>query len=144
MNHPLPVARYVVHIYRNESRKPIERFVADFSKAVEANGFLVHNEDKMAMAKTFGAHGAGVAEDFDLHMIQICKPQKAAKSLSKNPERAVLMPKFIMAFSQNGKTQVRFMHYYPETVAQLVGDAEFPTSLQESFAQIIGVIKETV
>jgi uncharacterized protein (DUF302 family) len=96
----------------------------------------------MDMAHTFGRHGVEVAKGFDLHMIQVCRPQKAGKSLAKNPERAVLMPKFVVVFSDNGKTQIRFLKYSRELVATLVDDAEFPDSLSESFDDIVAVIEE--
>jgi hypothetical protein len=67
---------------------------------------------------------------------------EVAKSLSKNPERSVLMPKFIMTFSRNGLTRIRFIHYSQETVRALVDDEEFPDSLAESFAQVIALIEE--
>jgi uncharacterized protein (DUF302 family) len=130
-----------MRIYRSESQKPIDRFVDDLSLAANSRGFLIHNEDKMALAHTFGQHGADVAKDFDLHMIQICKPHKAAKSLSKNPERSVLMPKFIMSFTQNEMTQIRFLHYRQATVMGLIDDAQFPGSLAESFEEIIALIE---
>lgn len=128
-------------IYHSETAKPVDRFVSDLGKMAKARGFQVHNEDRMEMAHLFGRHGVEVAKDFDLHMIQICKPEKAAISLSKNPERSVLMPKFIMTFSKDGRTQIRFVHYSPETVRALVDDDEFPVSLKESFAQIIAIIE---
>ncbi|MGD9019880.1 MAG: DUF302 domain-containing protein [Desulfuromonadales bacterium] len=131
-----------MQIYQSQTTKPIDRFVDDLDQAARARGFLIHNKETMAMAHTFGRHGAHVAEDFDLHMIQICKPEKACKSLSKNPERAVLMPKFVMTFSHSGATQIRFLHYRPETVRDLIDDVEFPESLAASFAEIIDVIEE--
>ena len=76
--------------------------------------------------------GVAMAAGFDLHMIQVCKPQKAAKSLGVNPERAVLMPKFIVVFSRDGQTQVRFLRYSRELVASLIDDGDFPDSLAES------------
>lgn len=130
-----------MHIYRSETAKSVDQFVYDLAEKAEVQGFLIHNEENLEMAYTFGRHGVEVAEDFDLHMIQVCKPQKAAQSLSKNPERAVLMPKFIMIFSREGVTQIRFLHYSAATVASLVDDAEFPGSLVESFEQIIAVIE---
>ena len=75
-------------------------------------------------------------------MIQVCKPQKAGKSLAKNPERAVLMPKFIVVFSKNGKTQIRFLKYSREVVASLADDQEFPGSLTESFEDRAAMIEE--
>ncbi len=131
-----------MQIYKSETDKSIARFVNDLARAAKTKGFDIHNEDKMDMAHIFRQYSAEVAEGFDLHMIQICKPGKAAKSLSKNLERAVLMPKFVMTFSRAGKTKIRFLHYRPETVRQLVDDEEFPGSLADSFAQIINVIEE--
>jgi uncharacterized protein (DUF302 family) len=133
---------FVVKIYRSETAKTIDRFVSDLGSIAKAKGFLIHNEDKMEMAHVFGDHGVEVAGDFDLHMIQICKPERAAKSLGRNPERSVLMPKFIMTFSRNGTTQIRFAHYRQETIRVLVDDDEFPASLAESFTQIIALIEE--
>ena len=130
-----------MQLYRSETEKPVSQFVRDLSREAKGRGFLIHNEDKMEMAHTFGQHGVEVAEDFDLHMIQICKPQKAAKSLGKNPERAVLMPKFIITFSRDNSTQIRFQHYSREAVASLVDDEEFPESLLKSFEEILEMIE---
>ena len=131
-----------MQVYRSQTAKPVNRFVNDLGRIAKARGFLLHNEDKMEMAHVFGHHGVEIAGDFDLHMIQICKPEKAALSLSKNPERSVLMPKFIMTFSRNGQTQIRFVHYSHEAIRALVDDDEFPDSLAESFAQIISLIED--
>jgi uncharacterized protein (DUF302 family) len=130
-------------IYRAETGKPVDQFVADLASAAARRGFYIHNESKMDMAHTFGRHGVEVAEGFDLHMIQICKPSKAGLSLNKNPERAVLMPKFVVTFSHNGKTQIRFLRYFREFVASLVDDDdEFPDSLVASFNDIVVMIEE--
>jgi uncharacterized protein (DUF302 family) len=129
-------------IYTTESEKAVTQFVADLASAAARRGFFIHNEPKMDMAHTFGRHGVDVAEGFDLHMIQVCKPQKAGKSLAKNPERAVLMPKFIVVFSKNGKTQIRFLKYSREVVASLADDQEFPGSLTESFEDRAAMIEE--
>jgi len=129
-------------VYCAETEKPVVKFVADLASAAARRGFFIHNESKMDMAHTFGRRGVEVAEGFDLHMIQVCKPLKAGKSLSKNPERAVLMPKFVVAFSANGRTQVRFLRYSRELVASLISDTEFPDSLAESFAEIVSMIEE--
>lgn len=129
-----------MRIHACDTAKPVERFVGDLGRIAKERGFVIHNEDKMEMAHVFGRHGAEVAEGFDLHMIQICKPEKAAKSLGRNPERSVLMPKFIMTFSDQGRTQVRFVHYSAELIKAVVSDEEFPASLEESFTQIIAMI----
>jgi uncharacterized protein (DUF302 family) len=129
-------------IYCAETGKPVIQFVADLATAAARRGFFIHNESKMDMAHTFGRHGVDVAEGFDLHMIQICKPSKAGQSLSRNPERAVLMPKFVMTFTLDGKTQIRFLRYSRELVAGLIDDEEFPDSLAASFQDVIGMIEE--
>ncbi len=130
------------NLYATETEKNNSQFVKDLSATVSKYGFIIHNESTMEMSHTFGNHGAEVAEDFDLHMIQICKPEKAAKSLSANPERAVLMPKFIMTFTENDKTQIRFMHYSEDNIRSIVDDEQFPGSLAETYAKIISMIEE--
>mgnify|MGYP000341793290 CR=1 FL=1 len=127
-------------IFQQETEKSVEEFVSDLTEMAKESGFTIHKEDKMEMAHTFGLHGVEVAENFDLHMMQVCKPEKAAKSLGKNLERAVLMPKFIITVSDKGKTQIRFLHYTPESVRTLIDDDEFPDSLAESISQIINFI----
>jgi uncharacterized protein (DUF302 family) len=131
-------------VYRAETDKSIEQFVADFIDLVKSKGFTIHNDGKMAMKDIFSAHGQEVADDFDLHMIQLCKPEKAAKSLSSNPERSVLMPKFIMVFSQDGKTQVRMLRYGGDLISELVEDADFPASLEETFTNLTKFIDAAV
>jgi hypothetical protein len=131
-----------MQIYRSRTDKPLARFVDDLDQLARSRGFLIHNRETMAMADTFSRHGMPVDDDFDLHMIQICKPEKASKSLGKNPERAVLMPKFVIAFSDKSETQIRFLHYRPKTAQELVDDAWFPDSLAASYAEIITLIEE--
>ncbi len=130
------------NLYATETSKENNQFVKDLSNTVNKYGFIVHNESTMEMSHTLGNHGAEVAEDFDLHMIQICKPEKAAKSLSANPERAVPMPKFIMTFTKNDKTQIRFMHYSEDNIRSIVDDDQFPASLAETYTKIISMIEE--
>lgn len=129
-------------IFRAESRKSVDDFVASLATAASRRGFFIHNESKMDMARTFGQHGFTVAADFDLHMIQVCKPEKASNSLSRNPERAVLMPKFIVVFSREGRTCIRFLRYSRQMVAALIDDKEFPESLTRSFDEIAAMIQE--
>jgi len=130
------------NLYAAETDKPVDQFVEDLRKAAAKYGFLIHNEDKMAMAHVFGNHGVQVGEGFDLHMIQVCKPEKAAKSLAMNPERAVLMPKFIMTFSKNGKTQIRFLRFSRDNIQAVVDDPDFPGSLAETYEKIVAMIEE--
>ena len=130
------------NLYKTESEKNNSQFVEDLARVVSKNGFIIHNESTMEMANSFGRHGAEVAEGFDLHMIQICKPEKAAKSLSTNPERAVLMPKFIMTFTKNNATQIRFLKYSEDNIRNIVEDDAFPASLAETYTKIIAMIEE--
>jgi uncharacterized protein (DUF302 family) len=129
-------------LYTAETGKSLEDFVRDLSQIGAQKGFLIHNEDKMEMSHTFGRHGIEVAEDFDLHMIQICNPEKAAGSLSKNPERAALMPKFITTFSKNGTLQIRMLVYGQDLIQDLIGDADFAQSVQASYQAIMDIIEQ--
>lgn len=131
-------------LFRAETEKSVADFVAALKERGDRLGFLIHNEDKMEMAHTFGKHGAEVAEGFDLHMIQICNPEKAAGSLQKNPERAALMPKFVTVFSQGGKTQVRFMRFNRSMIEGLVVDDEFAASVGGSYDAIERMITEAL
>lgn len=133
-----------MQIYRNQTAKPVGRFVLDLEHAARQRGFVLHNQETMAMAQTFGHHGIAVAEDFDLHMIHICKPAKAAQVMEKSLERAALMPKFIMVFSEQATTRIRFLHHRPEAVFKLLGDADFPAALAASSKEIITIIEEAL
>lgn len=91
----------------------------------------------MNMKKTLVEHGGAVPDEFDLHMMQICMCTKADKSLTVNPERAIFMPKFVMVFSKNGKTQIRYLRYSTGDITVLVpGDPNFPESLAQTFVKI--------
>ena len=129
-------------LYATESTKDNNQFVKDLTAIATRKGFTVHNRETMDMARSFKSHGIDTREDFDLHMIQVCKPEKAAKSLQANPERAVLMPKFIMTFSGNGRTQIRFLHYDAETIRAIVDDDDFPAALAGTYETIISMIEE--
>lgn len=129
-------------LYRAESNKSVAEFIGELERVVTKSGFVVHNPETMAMANSFTRHGLQVPADFDLHMIQICKPEKALKSLTANPERAVLMPKFVMLFSADGKTQIRFLRFSAEDIAAVVDDRQFPVSLSETYERIVAMIEE--
>ncbi len=130
-------------LYSVESEKSVAQFVSDFGGIVQKYDFVINNVDTMDMKKTFREHGGKVSDDFDLHMIQLCKPTKASESLSMNPERSILMPKFVMVFSREGKTQVRYLSYGATEIMELVqDDPGFPESLAQTFAKIRSMIDE--
>jgi hypothetical protein len=130
-------------LYCVESEKSVGSFVEDFAAIAERNDFVINNKATMNMKETLSAHGGEVPEDFDLHMIQLCKPTKADKSLAANPERAVLMPKFVHVFSKESKTQVRYLSYAPQYIAAMVpGDSKFPESLAQTYMKIRAMIDE--
>lgn len=130
-------------LYAVESNKSVSRFVEDFAEIVRENDFVLNNTATMNTKETFSAHGGVVSEDFDLHMIQVCKPTKAAKSLSTNPERAILMPKFVHVFSRGETTQIRYLSYTAEQISALVPeDDTFPESLEQTFTKIRSMIDQ--
>lgn len=130
-------------LYSVESEKSVSRFVEDFAAIAEDNDFVINNKATMNMKETFSSHGGNVPEDFDLHMMQICKPIKADKSLTANPERAILMPKFVHVFSKDNRTQVRYLSFTPEYITDMVvGDSKFPESLEQTYTKIRSMIDE--
>jgi len=130
------------HLYKTETAKTPDQFAKDLEKVVTDNGLMVGNAETMDMAKTFTAHGADVPGEFDVFMVQICNPGKAAMSMNANPERSILMPKFVMVFSRDGKTQIRFFYYSAETIRAMVDDDVFPGSLAQTYEKIISMIDE--
>ena len=131
-------------LFGTKTAKPLAALVAALAAAGQKRGFIIHNESTMEMAHTFGKHGVKVGAEFDLHMIQICKPEKAAASLSQNLERAALMPKFITTFTQDGMTQIRMLRYGRDMVEAVVADPEFAASLDESYDVIQKMIEEAL
>ncbi len=113
-------------VFRAETDKGVVDFISTLGKSMAMHGFIIHNEEKMEMVHHFGYQGVALAEGFDLHMVQVCAPKKAAQSLSENLERAVFLPQFIVVFSKNNKTQVRMLRFGRRLVAELVDDADFP------------------
>ena len=133
------------NLHAVESNRSVREFVEKFTAIAMANDFVVNNMGTMDMKKTFREHGGEVPDHFDLHMIQVCKPTKADKSLTFNPERAIMMPKFVHVFSRDHRTQVRYMSYSDACVADFVpGDPKFPESVGQTFSKIRAMIDEAV
>ncbi|MCK5912383.1 MAG: DUF302 domain-containing protein, partial [Desulfuromusa sp.] len=131
-------------VFHAETDKSIVDFVKDLGKSMAMHGFVIHNDDKMEMVHHFGHHGAELAEGFDLCMVQICEPKRSAKSMMENLERAVLLPKFIIVFTENNRTQVRMLRLSQELIAELVADAEFPAMQQAISDSLITAIEEAL
>lgn len=131
-------------VYQAESLKSPAVFVRDFERHLHSDGFVINNRENMNMAQSFASHEVTVGKGFDLYMIQVCKPVKAAQSLEKNPERAVLMPKFVMVFTKDGTTRIRFLQYNAADIGAIVDDAVFPASLAESYRNIINSIEQAL
>ncbi|PLX42786.1 MAG: DUF302 domain-containing protein [Deltaproteobacteria bacterium] len=132
------------NIFSATTDKSIGEFIADFERAAKPKGFMVHNADKMNMAETFAAHGASVPEGFDLHLVQVCNPQRASKAMGMNPERAALIPKFITVFTKEGTTQVRMLRYGIDFAYELIGDEDFSRKLSGSFEDLTALIEEAL
>jgi len=114
------------NVYHAQTNKSIADFIKALGRTMTMHGFIIHNEDRMEMVHHFGHHGVELAEDFDLHMVQVCAPKRSAQSLQTNLERAVLLPKFIVVFSKDQTTQVRMLRLDQGLLHELVDDAEFP------------------
>ncbi|RLB61456.1 MAG: DUF302 domain-containing protein [Deltaproteobacteria bacterium] len=131
-------------VFCTTTDKSIVDFINDLARSMTLHNFIIHNEEKMEMVRHFGHQGVALAEDFDLHMVQVCSPKKAARSLSENLERAVLLPQFIVVFTQDQKTQVRMLRYGRELVAELVDDADFPEQNAVLCDSLISAINEAL
>lgn len=128
-------------IFTTSSAKALPVFIDDLSQLLQQRGFIITNRESMDLATTFAHHDLEVEPGFDLHMIQICKPGKAAVSLGRNPLRAALMPKFVMAFTEGNRTRIQFLAYGRDEIARLVDDETFPDSLADTYQTIIDLIE---
>ncbi len=131
-------------VFHVETEKCIADFIKDLGKAMAMHGFIIHNDDSMEMVHHFGHHGVELAQGFDLHMVQICAPKKSAQALMENLERAVLLPKYIVVFTKNNKTQVRMLNISAALVAELVDDEEFPEMHKAVCESLISAIEEAL
>ncbi len=134
-----------VDLYRAESKKSVEQFVSDFHDVGKKYGFVINNFESMDMKQTFRDHGGSVPDEFDLHMVQVCKPTKADASLTANPERSILMPKFVMVFTKDGETHIRYLSFSVAEILELVpDDPKFPESVSQTFEKIRSMIDEAI
>lgn len=131
-------------VFRAETDKSVSAFIKALGKTMALRGFIIHNEDKMEMVYHFGHHGVELAEGFDLNMVQVCSPKKSAQSMMENLERAVLLPKFIVVFTKDEKTQVRMLLLGRKLVAELVDDAEFPDLDEAEYNSLRLAIEEAL
>lgn len=131
-------------VFRAETDKSVSAFIKALGKTMALHGFIIHNEDRMEMIYHFGHHGVELAEGFDLNMVQVCSPKKSAQAMMENLERAVLLPKFIVVFTKDEKTQVRMLLLGRELVAELVDDAEFPALDEAEYSSLRLAIEEAL
>lgn len=121
-------------IFRAQTQKCVSDFIKDLGRSMTMSGFIIHNEDKMEMVRHFGYHGVELSSDFGLHMVQVCAPKRSALSLQANPERAVLLPRFIVVFKKNDATQVRLLRLGQDLISELIDDEDF-IPLNESICE---------
>jgi uncharacterized protein (DUF302 family) len=132
------------NILSYETEKPIAKFVADLEKSMNKRGFIIHNKNHMALKETYDTHEIDMPEGFDLHMLQLCKPEKSSEMLKKNLERVSFLPKFINVWTGDEKTQVRMLQYDGQEVAHLLNDEKYGNAMAKSFASIAGFIEEAL
>lgn len=127
-----------------ETDKKLTDFIVDLEASLNKRGFIIHNKDHMALMDTYNASNIEMPEGFDLHMLQLCKPEKSSETLKANIERVALLPKFINVFTKNGKTQVRMLRYDQQAASMLLEDEKFGASMNEAFGSIIQFIEEAL
>lgn len=132
-------------ILRRSTKKNINSFLNDLEAVVSDKGFIVVHKDKANLAAFYRDSGVELPDDFDIRMIQICRPKISGKLLLQNPERAIFIQKFIFVFSRNGNTEVSVLGYSADIVSSLLGnnipengisDTEFAKNLEKSLQKI--------
>lgn len=114
-----------VSIYRNSSEKPLDQFVSDLTAEIEKRGFIFAHTDKSDLAEFYRGHGIDWPENNQHVMLQMCKPENSGKAMQLNPERSLLIPKFFFIYNRGGKTEVRFLRYSQQLMAELLGHNEY-------------------
>lgn len=130
-------------LYKNQTSKSPKQFAQDFKQICEKYGFTIYNEAEMDQAALYRGMGFEVRDDFDLHMMRVCKLENSSQSVQMNPERAILVPKYVAVFSKDGATQIRFLHPTEDKISAVSGDS-VPTKLGQVLKKIISMIEEAI
>ena len=142
-----------VQIFRNRTNKSLEAFVADFTQAAEKRGFALIHQEKSDLVAFYRSHGVELPESYKHVMLQICKPQQSGGALLMNPERSVFIQKFVFVYTEEGQTEVRFLGYSGQLVADLLGhnsfengpsDDAFAERLEGSFLSMQEMVTEAL
>lgn len=130
-----------VSIYRNSTNKPVDVFVADLTTEIEKRGFGFYHADKSDLASFYRDQGIGWPASYQHVMLQLCKPENSGKTLQANPERIVFVQKFFFIYNKDGKTEIRFLTYSNQLMAELLGHNTFEKGFSDDlFAEKIGAI----
>lgn len=114
-----------VSVYRNCTKKPLDDFVADLSTEIEKRGFGFYHLEKSDLGDFYRSQGVDWPKDYEHRVLQLCKPENSGKALQVNPERSMLVQKFFFIFSRDGKTEIRFLRYSQQLMADLLGHNEY-------------------
>ena len=93
------------------------------------------------MKEQFRSHDVDVDNDFEYYSIMVCNPEKAYRSITKNPLRgAVLLPpKQIVIYADKvaGKTVIAYMKMNKSSIKEILPeDTAFQESLEQSCEKI--------
>ncbi|OEU74846.1 MAG: hypothetical protein BA864_11320 [Desulfuromonadales bacterium C00003093] len=114
-----------VNIYRNRTDKPLDVFIVDLTTEIEKRGFGFYHLDKSDLAGFYRDQGVEWPETYRHVMLQLCKPESSGKSMQVNPERSVFIQKFFFIYHKGGKTEIRFLSYSSQLMAELLGHNTF-------------------
>lgn len=129
--------------FRQKTHKSLVQFVSDLESSAESVGFKVVHKGKSNIADFYASNGVMLPKDFDLEMIQICRPEVSGPILYQNPARAVFIQKYIFVFTKNGLTEICALRYSAGVVAELLEetvDDGFSKRQEESFEKTKDII----
>ncbi len=128
-----------------ETLKTPEEVIGKLKERASEFNFIVR--EIFDMIYEFRSHNVNVKGDMVFYSIMLCNPEKAYKSISKNPLRGALLlpPKQVIVYKQgkSGKTTIAYNAVKETDVKKtLPGDIKFQKSLPESCSNIIRLINE--
>ncbi len=129
-------------IHQFETFKEITKIIQDVEVAINEKGILFDKDCCLDMKKIYQEYNIDLPQGFDVRMMRICNPQRSSQALFKNPERAMLTPRFLTFFKKEDKTQIRFLDLGTETITALLDDPEFSKAYSQFNHTIVEIVKK--
>jgi uncharacterized protein (DUF302 family) len=134
-------------LYTLKTEKSPEEVIETIKKKAGNYDFIIRKV--FDMKEVFSSHGAEVKKGESYYSVMVCNPQRAYKTIRKNPDRGaiLLQPKQIFIYRQEEDvyTTVSYMGLDKEFLSRTIPeDKEFQENLPHSCRKISDLIKDSI